>query len=270
MNNKNKTLFATFSLIALTSCGQDLVGAMAPITYHTDDFETNMYVDQVLDNSLSADHIVSTSTHNISSENLIVGVENLRNEDKYYTNALGQQVVTTDDRYAQGNHLSLTVPSVIQGFESKLFDGILHCIDAIRVSKSRLQLRESGFGYQFTDQLATYQHVGVYLKGGADTANGGVHISDLRVHLSFYVDAETSGNYLKHEFVFDVLGLRSSDYPQFYGFYFDQSGMASTALVNASAVSLTYEILDAPADASPDGTTGVFCYEILLPKSTWQ
>jgi hypothetical protein len=110
----------------------------------------------------------------------------------------------------------------------------------------------------------------VYLKGGADTFNGGVHIYELRTHLSFYVESSTSGKFIKNEFVFEITGLRTSDYPQFYGFYFDQIALTPNALVGASAISLTYEILDVAASASPIGTTGVFCYEIMLPKSTWQ
>ncbi len=263
MNSKH--LLIGIALIALTSCGQDVALALDRNTYHTDVFADNMYEDTVLQTELSPERIAATYSYPIASDDVIEGVSNLKTADRYYNDGTGAREVN-DEVYATTKKLSLTLPDVKYGFESKLFDGILHCSDAVRISKSRLQLRESGFGYLFPKTISSLNHVGLYLKAGADTYLGGVYITDLRVHVSFYVP--TGSQYVKHAFTFEVSGVRRSDFPQFYGFYFEDVAGAPS-LTGATAVSVTYDILDAAAENSDHDYTAIFLYELMLPKSVW-
>jgi len=254
------------SLVALVSCGRDVASALDRNIYHTQLFSDNMYVDTVIESLFTPEKIATTNTYVVASDKLVTGVANLKTSDRFYDNN-GTPTLINDDVYSTNNKLSLTLPDVKYGFESKLYDGILFCTDAVRISKSRLQLQESGYGYVFPKTLTSVDHVGLYLKAGADTYLGGVKITDLRINLSFYVP--TSGNqFAAHTFQMDVLGLPSTNFPQFYGFYFSDVG--SVNLSGASAYSLTYEILDAAAAASDKELTALFIYEMLLPKSVWQ
>jgi hypothetical protein len=262
---KRQHLLIGIALVALTSCGQDVRLALDRSTYHTDVFAENMYEDTVLETSLAPANLASTQTYAVDSTDVVGGVTNLKTADRYYEDDTGTREVN-DEIYATTKKLSLTLPDVKYGFESKLFDGILHCSDAVRVSKSRLQLRETGFGYFFPETISSLNHVGLYLKAGADTFLGGVYITDLRVHVSFYIP--TGNQFAKHEFTFEVTGVRRSDFPEFYGFYFeDVTGAPS--LAGATAISVTYDILDAAAESSNHDYTAIFLYELLLPKSVW-
>ncbi|MFA5235331.1 MAG: hypothetical protein WC399_00545 [Bacilli bacterium] len=262
---KTKRLLIGIALIALTSCGQDVALAMDRTTYHTDVFSNNMYDDTVMETRLSPEHIASTQTYPVDGADVFEGVAELKTADRYYNDGTGTREVN-DEFYATTKKLSLTLPEIKYGFESKLFDGILHCSDAVRISKSRLQLRESGFGYVFPKAITSLDHVGLYLKAGADTYLGGVYITDLRVHVSFYVP--TGDQYAKHEFTFDVAGVRRSDFPELYGFYLDDVAGAPS-LNGATAVSVSYDILDVAAENSNHDYTAIFLYELLLPKSVW-
>ena len=250
-------------LFALTSCGQDVALALGKNVYNEGFFADNMYQDTVLTTTLAPANIAQMTSFDIDDNDVIVGVAGLRDADRMHN---GNQI--TDDVYAQTNKLSNTLSQVKYGFESKLFDGILHCSDAIRLSKSRLQIRTSGFGYVFPESLATVNHAGLYLKAGADTSGGGVYISDARIHLSFYVPV-TEATYHQYRFSFNVNGIRRSDFPQLYGFYFDETAIGDD-LAGATAFGVTYEILDAAGLASDPDLTGIFVYEMLLPNSTWQ
>lgn len=254
------------SVITLAACGQDVATALDRNLYHTQLFSDNMYVDTVLGSQLAPTNIASTSTYNVAPEKLVTGVANLKAADRFYDNN-GTPTIVNDDIYSTTNKLSLTLPEIKYGFESKLYDGILHCSDAVRISKSRLQLQASGYGYVFPRALTSLDHVGLYLKAGADTYLGGVKITDVRVNLSFYVPTALN-QYVQHVFQFDVFGLRGTDFPQFYGFYFND--VSSVNLAGANAYSVTYQILDAPAANSNTALTALFVYEMLLPKSVWQ
>jgi hypothetical protein len=263
---KKQYLLIGLSFIALASCGQDVATALDRNIYHTQLFSDNMYVDEVLGTSLASQHIASVETHVVDSEDLVTGVANLKTADRFYDNN-GMPTVVNDDIYSTTNKLSLTLPEVKYGFESKLYDGILHCSDAVRISKSRLQLQASGYGYVFPKALVSVDHVGLYLKAGADTYLGGIKITDVRVNLSFYIPT-AENQYAQHVFQFDVFGLRGTDFPQFYGFYF--SDVTTINLSGANAYSVTYQILDAAAASSDPDLTALFVYEMLLPKSVWQ
>jgi hypothetical protein len=262
MNSKH--LLIGIALIALTSCGQDVALALDRNTYHTDVFADNMYEDTVLQTELSPERIAATYSYPIASDDVIEGVSNLKTADRYYNDAPGSR----SKRRSLCDHtkkLSLTLPDVKYGFESKLFDGILHCSDAVRISKSRLQLRESGFGYLFPKTISSLNHVGLYLKAGADTYLGGVYITDLRVHVSFYVP--TGSQYVKHAFHVRVSGCVEG-LSAVLCFYLMMCGRAPS-LTGAPAVSVTYDILDAAAENSDHDYTAIFLYELMLPKSVW-
>jgi len=249
-------------LVSLTSCGQDVALALDKDIYHGAMFVDNMYQDTIMATTLAPENINGKTTYTVASDDAIVGIAGLKPADNQ---SVG--VPMADDVYAQTNKLSLALPRVRYGFESKLFDGILHCSDAIRQSKSRLQLRESGFGYVFPSVLGTYDYVGLYLKAGADTSSGGAYIDNPTIKLSFYVPA-AGAKFDQHEFVMEITGIRQSDFPQFYGFYFDDAG-AADAIAGATAFSFAYEIPAIEDAADQKDYTAVFIYELLLPKSSW-
>jgi len=259
---KNKYSLIGLSLFVLVSCGQDVAYALDRTTYHTDVFADNMYQDTVLTSTLAPEYIASTTIYAVNQDNLIAGVANLKEADRMYNNA-----VINDDVFMKNNKLSQTLPELKYGFESKLFDGMLHCSDAIRVSKSRLQLQESGFGYVFPNTLTSGTFTGLYIKAGADTLSGGVYISDVKVSLSFYEPLDAI-NFAKHEFQMEIASVRRSDFPQFYGFYFDDVA-SGFSLDGVTAFSVTYDILDAAASASNPHYTALFVYEMVIAKSVW-
>ena len=259
---KAKHLLIGIPLLLLVSCGQDVAQALGQTIYHTQDFASNMYQDSVLATTLTPSAIDDSVTHAVAADDVIIGVANLKGNDGLY-----QGTPINDEQFATTNKLSRTLPEVKYGFESKLFDGILHCSDAIRTSKSRLQIMESGFGYVFPKTIESAPYAGVYLKAGADTYSGGVFITDVRVSLSFYVQ-QTANTFEKHAFSMDISGIRRSDFPEFYGFYFEDAA-PELSLEGATAISVTYEILDAAAQASEPELTALFVYELVLPRSVW-
>ncbi len=263
---KKRSLLIALGMIALTSCGQDVALALERTTYHTATFADNMYQDTVLSTTLAPAHIANKMTYTVTRDDLITGVTNVNETDRYVT-VNGTPTLVNDDLFATTYKLSNSLTDVKYGFESKLFDGILHCSDAIRISKSRLQIQASGFGYVFNTPLQSANLLGVYLKAGADTFSGGVAITDVRVKLSYYLPT-TNLEFIQHEFNLDVFGIRRLDFPQFYGFYLTDVA-PSLSLQGATAVSVQYEILDAAAQASDPHYTAIFVYEVMLPKSTW-
>lgn len=253
---KLNRLLLGVALVGLTACGQDVATALDRGLYHTQLFEDNMYVDSILNSTLAEDNIATTQEHVVDTSDVYAGVSNLKGNEW-----------ASDDDYATNNKLSLELPDIRYGFESKLFDGILHCSDAIRISKSRLQIQESGFGYIFPKTLVSAEHVGLYMKSGADTYSGGVFISDVRIFVSFYIPG-VGESFTKHEISFDITGIRRSDFPQLYAFYFDDLA-GDVDLEGATAISVTYEILDDDAKNSDPRYTALFVYELLLPNSEW-
>jgi hypothetical protein len=261
---KNKIFFFTIGLLTLTSCGQQVSLVYDRLTYHTGIFADNMYEDTYLSNVLKP-LIDNTITYDIAQEDVVVGVASLNSDDL----VLEDSTTLNDDNFAKNYQLSLTLPSLSYGFESKLFDGILYCTDAIRLSKSRLQLTSSGMGHPFPSKLQTYDYTGVFMKAGADTNAGAAKITDLNTILTYYVMDEDQ-TLTAHRFVYPVSNLRQSDFPQFYGFYFEDAAMNATTLQGAFAFSFEYEIINEDALNSPTDLTGIFFYELLLPKATWR
>ncbi len=256
---KWKLLALPLVALSLTACGEDLDNALNIGDYRSDIFSENMY--SVWPSELS--DVESTATHLVDSDHLITGFTNLDEEDygPYADDQFGSD-------FSAANKLSATDSDVAYGFTSKLFDGILHCFDAVRSTKSRLQLPPEGFGYAFPHEMWTQDYVGLFLKSGADTIAGGSYISDATFHLSFYVLNDTTQNYIEHRFDFTIEGIVNTDYPEFYGFYFEDILVEPNVLQGTQAVSLTYEIMDAVI--SPAGTQAIFVYELLLPNSTWR
>ena len=261
---KIKPNWLPLGLLILTSCGQQVSLVYDRVTYHTSVFADNMYEDTYLTNELKP-NIIETFTYPINPENVVVGVSSLKSEDL----VLDDNTPLNDDNFAKTYKLSKSLPSLGYGFESKLFDGILYCTDAVRLSKSRLQLRPSGMGHPFSKSLITYDYTGVFMKAGADTNAGAAKITELNVVLTYYV-ANENQTYTAHRFVYPVSELRQSDFPQFYGFYFEDTTVTSTTLENALAFSFEYEIMNEEALNSPENLTGIFFYELLLPNATWR
>lgn len=256
---KWKLLVLPLVALSLTACGEDLDNALNIGDYRSDLFSENMY--KVWPTELS--DVESTVTHTVSSEDLITGFMHLDSSDYQ---AYASDIYGSD--FAAANKLSATDPDVAYGFTSKLFDGILHCFDAVRSTKSRLQLTESGFGYAFPHEMWTQDYVGLFIKSGADTEAGGTYIENATVHLSFYVLNDITHRYIEHRFDMTLEGIVATDYPQFYGFYFEEILGTPNILQGTQAVSVTYDILD--PTVSPEGTHALFLYEMLLPNSTWR
>lgn len=260
---KTNTLLLPLGLLVLTSCGQQVSLVYDRITYHTGVFADNMYQDSYLTNHLKP-RVSNTLRYTLDAEDVIVGVSNLKAED-----LMNNNVQINDDQFAQSFKLSSSLPALSYGFESKLFDGILYCTDAVRLSKSRLQLNPSGMGHPFSKQLQTYKYTGVFMKAGADTNAGAAKITDLNTLLTYYVD-NGNNTLTAHQFVYPVSNLRQTDFPQFYGFYFEDTTVTSTTLQHAFAFSFEYEILNEEALNSPSNLTGIFFYELMLPQATWR
>ena len=261
---KIKSLILPIGLLVLTSCGQQVSLIYDRSLYHTNIFADNMYQDTYLTNVLKS-RVTTTNRYLLDAQDVIVGVANLRSEDLI----LEDETQVNDDNFARTFKLSNTLPALNYGFESKLFDGILYCTDAVRLSKSRLQLTPSGMGHAFSKQLQSYKYTGVFMKAGADTNAGASKITDLNTILTYYVD-NGNNTLTAHQFVYPVSNLRQSDFPQFYGFYFEDTLVTSTTLQNAFAFSFEYEILNEAALNSPANLTGIFFYELLLPQASWR
>lgn len=255
---KWKLLALPLLALSLTACGEDLANAMDIGDYRSDVFSENMY--SVWPEDL--EHVESTTDYDVGSS-LVTDFSSLDYEDygAYADDIYGSS-------FAEANKLSATDSAVAYGFTSKLYDGILHCFDAVRNTKSRLQLPSEGFGYMFPHEMWTQNYVGLFMKSGADTDAGGAHIIDASFHLSFYVLNDNTQKFKAYQFNFTVEDIVSSDYPQFYGFYFEDIIGTSPILQGTKAVSLTYDIV-APAPTA-EGTQAIFLYELLLPNSSWR
>lgn len=259
MNNKKIPLFFLL-IIALTSCGKDLQGILEGSVYHDQEFKNNMYIDTVLNSSLSDEHInlAASSIHDVPNTYLKTSFKDMRPSD--------QLNMTLDEDFAQSHKLSNQLDEVKYGFESKLFDGILFCTDAVRISKSRLQLLPSGFGYVLPKSVDHISFIGLYLKAGADTNAGGYHIIDLTVDVSLYLLLPNSNLYKRLTFSLFITNLTTSNYPGFYGFYLIDIVNTSFFEANSkvAAISLSYRDIDSLAASSPIHTTALFIYEFIL------
>jgi hypothetical protein len=250
MNTKHNKWPLTLSTIFLTACGADVASVYSRSLYHTNLFNQNHYVDTVLTTTFAAEKITQTSS-----------VINFETDD------VNQEVPTNiddvnGDAFAFNNKLSLALPSLNYGIESKLFDGILYCTDAQRLSKSRLQLLPTGMGYRFSKPILSSPSntVGLFMKAGADTDGGASHISSLVVHLSLYqIDGD---GYEKIDLNIPIDNLVPSFYPGFY-----QVSLPEGLLENTIGFGFRYTIVSPIPSNDLQTLTGIFLYEVLFPSA---
>ncbi len=219
-------------------------GTYDPLLYHTQDFSANFYEDVFFDAMNT--QLQTTETYQ--------GLT-------YDTN----QPLSNDpngDSFAMQYRLSNRFSSLKYGYESKLFDGILYCTDAQRLSKSRLQLLPTGTGFHFPRPLKEIQNLVLFMKAGADTNAGAEKIQDFIVHLSFYRPVENG--YVRHTFDVTIENLVPSNFPGYYSI-----DLPNEIVQDSVAFGFTYTILD-PIPLEPmQDKTGIFLYEVLFPNARW-
>ena len=251
-NSFHKTFSIIASSILLTACGADVAAVYDRSLYHTNVFENNYYVDEVLLNTFAYENIESV-------------------EATYAFNAaqVSQTIPTTNDdpngdQFALNQKLSLALPAVDYGIESKLFDGILYCTDAQRLSKSRLQLRPSGMGYVFPSPLQSSedQTIGLFMKAGADTDAGAEHIRDLNVQFTLFKNG--SNGVIAIELDIQITELVTSFYPGYY-----QITLPANTLEGTIGFGFSYSIVSPIPSNDLQALTGIFLYEVLFPSSTF-
>ena len=238
------------SSVLLTACGADVASVYERTLYHTNVFENNYYVDDVLLNTFAEEHITNVdATFEIDASQITQTIPT-SNDD------------ANGDQFALNHKLSLALPAVNYGIESKLFDGILYCTDAQRLSKSRLQLRPSGMGYLFPSPLqsSANQTLGLFMKAGADTDAGAEHIQDLNVQFTIF---KTSGNgYSAIKLNLEITDLVTTFYPGYY-----QISLPANTLDGTIGFGFTYEIVNPVPSNDLQTLTGIFLYEVLFPSS---
>lgn len=219
-------------------------GVYDPLLYHTQDFASNMYEDEFFNHIQS--RITDQSTLTLTS----------------YSTLQPSQNDPNGDSFAMEHRLSNRFTSLKYGYESKLFDGILYCTDAQRLSKSRLQLLPTGTGFYLPRSLTSMPSLALFMKAGADTNAGAQKIIDLVVNLSFYLPS-TNG-FLLNQIHVEINDLVPSNYPGYYGFSIPENLTAG-----ALAFGFSYTILDPIPSITLANKTGVFLYEVLFPNATW-
>ena len=235
--------FAMLLLPLLVACLPSK-GVYDPTLYHTQDFASNMYEDTFFNE-------IQPRVEEISPLTL----------PSYSTN----QPLANDpngDTFAMQHRLSNRFSSLKYGYESKLFDGILYCTDAQRISKSRLQLGPSGTGFYFPRSLTSMPSLVLFMKAGADTNAGAQKIMDLVVHLSFFVPSQNG--FIQHRVDVQINNLVPSNFPGYYGF-----SIPENITNGALAFGFSYTILDPIPSEELSNKTGVFLYEVLFPQATW-
>jgi len=248
----NSVLPLLASSILLTACGADVAAVYDRSLYHTNVFENNFYVDEVLINTFSPNQITS-----------------VQSSFDYDASQVNQTIPTTNDdpngdQFALNQKLSLALPALNYGIESKLFDGILYCTDAQRLSKSRLQLRPSGMGYVFPSALQHSQNqtIGLFMKAGADTNAGAEHISDLNVQFTLFKSSENG--LVATEINIEITELVTRFYPGYY-----QITLPANTLEGTIGFAFRYTIVNPVPSIELQGFTGIFLYEVLFPSSTF-
>jgi hypothetical protein len=250
LNKFNKSSWLSISvLFLLTSCGADVAAVYRRSLYHTNEFSENHYVDRVIADQFQPEQIAFTTNWTFPPSAISDAIPITENDPN-------------GDQFALTQKLSRSMPSIAYGFESKIFDGILFCTDAQRLSKSRLQLLPSGFGYVFPRQLATYKTLGLFMKSGADTDAGAQKIIDVNILLSLY----RASNFGWEQFTLtlNIRNLIGSNFPGYY-----EISLPENVLQGISAMSFTYEIVNPLPATDLENLTGIFLYEVLFPYSTW-
>jgi hypothetical protein len=249
----NKIWFVSMVVFLLTACGQDVRLVYDRQLYHTQEFKENHY----------QNHLLSTTLGSATYSSQAATMLTFANED------IRRAIPTSTedpfgDQFALQQKLSRQLPAVAYGIESKLFDGILYCTDAQRLSKSRLQLLPEGMGYVFPESLkqSTSQTIGLFMKAGADTNQQGRHIRSLNVTLTLFKPTTLGWDRV-------ILHLTINDLVQsaFPGYY--EVTLPSLALVGTQAFGFEYEIIDPLPFIGGETLTGVFLYEVLFPGSVW-
>jgi hypothetical protein len=253
MMRSNKLWFVSTVVFLLTACGQDVRLVYDRQLYHTQEFKENHYQNRLLTTTLGPATYSSQGATILTFAN-----DNIRRaiptsiEDPF------------GDQFALQQKLSRQMPAVAYGIESKLFDGILYCTDAQRLSKSRLQLLPEGMGYVFPESLkqSASQTLGLFMKAGADTNQQGQHIRSLNVTLTLFKKITSGWNRV-------VLQLAITDFVQsaFPGYY--EVTLPNQALIGTEAFGFEYEIIDPLPAVGAETLTGVFLYEMLFPGSVW-
>ncbi|MEY3431540.1 MAG: hypothetical protein RIS53_438, partial [Bacillota bacterium] len=187
----------------------------------------------------------------------------------YDASQVSQTIPTTNDdpngdQFALRQKLSLALPDVSYGIESKLFDGILYCTDAQRLSKSRLQLRPSGIGYVFPSPLkhSEAQTIGLFMKAGADTNAGAEHIRDLNVQFTLFQSSDNG--IVAIDIHLEITDLVTAFFPGYY-----QITLPANTLEGTIGFGFRYTIVNPIPANNLEAFTGIFLYEVLFPSSTF-
>jgi hypothetical protein len=249
LNSYRLTLLTSLTVL-LSACGSDVIAVYEQGLYHTNTFALNFYQDQQKQQLI--DKTLSTTVLDIASNHILTTLPN--------------GYVTFDD-YAMANRLANDLPLVGYGVESKLFDGLLFCRDDVRLSKSRLQLLPSGFGYVFPQLFNPIdnQTIGLFMKAGADTNDVSQPrpIQSLIVHLTFYIPM--GENFIAQTFNLAIEDLVPSGLPGYYAFVLPEN----TTIQGAHAFSFTYTIVSPLPTNEQTSLTGLFLYEIIFPSANW-
>jgi hypothetical protein len=244
--------WSLLTTIFLTACGADVASVYHRSLYHTTIFNQNHYVDTVLTTTFASNRI------NQINPNLTF------NKDDVSTVIPSSPDDPNGDSFALTHKLSLRLPSSGYGIESKLFDGILYCTDAQRLSKSRLQLLPSGMGYQFQQPMmdSFTNTLGFFMKAGADTNAGARHITEFIVHFSIYQMVGQS----VHQTILDIPidNLVTSFYPGYY-----QVNLPEQLFNLTIGFGFTYTIVNPIPSIELETFTGIFLYEVLFPTASF-
>ena len=248
--NQFRIVLLSSLTVFLSACGADVLSVYEKGLYHTNTFAFNFYQDQQKQNLINQT-LASTSVDIPASS---------------IDSSLPEGYLTFDE-YAVAHRLANLLPSVGYGIESKIFDGLLFCRDDVRLSKSRLQLLQSGFGYIFPKTLlpSANQIIGLFMKAGADTNDPlqPLPIRSLIIHLSFYI-REGEG------FHATTLNLAIEDLvPSGLPGYYAVTVPSNTDIDGAMAFSFTYTIVNPLPSTDQISLTGLFLYEIIFPSANW-
>lgn len=237
--------------VLLSACGADVSFVYDRTQYQTNQFTENFYDDETLSTIFASENLSYTTNWSFPESQIRQAIPATEPNDPY------------GDQFALNHKLARAMPSLAYGFESKLFDGILYCTDAERISKSRLQLLPSGMGYRFPKVLDTYSTLGLFMKAGADTDQGGKKITALNVAFSFY--RPSIFGYEQMTMHLEIVNLVQSNFPGYY-----EITLPASILKGIVGFSFTYTIVTPIISEAMEHLTGVFLYEVLLPGATWQ
>lgn len=247
-----KHVYVLFTSVLLAGCGMDVKAVYDRSLYHTTIFKDNFYVDTLLTSTFAPSQLRGMTTA------LTIDAANVN-----------QTIPTSNDDpngddYAFNNQLSNALPSLDYGIESKLFDGILYCTDAVRASKSRLQLLPSGMGYQFSKSIETSstQTLGFFMKAGADTNAGGQHLTEIMVTFTLFKSFEDG--YQATEIIIPITDLKATFFPGYY-----EVSLPNHTLEGTVGFAFQYAITAPVPEAEKVDLTGVFLYEVLMPTATF-